>query len=189
MNRLSLLLLVLVAIISSMAIVACGSAEPQIVEVEVVKEVEVPVDREVVKEVEVVREVEVEVVKEVPVDREVVKEVEVVREVEVEVVKEVIKEVVVVATPVRQAQEATFVMRAPEPNPKRGGNLRTAFGVTMTNFDVQQGAGPACSRTLVQQTRDQEPGRRTTYNCSGTSPFLGKLPQTARHTRSISEKA
>ncbi|CAI8015721.1 hypothetical protein GBAR_LOCUS9700, partial [Geodia barretti] len=128
MNRLSLLLLVLVAIISSMAIVACGSAEPQIVEVEVVKEVEV------------VREVEVEVVKEVPVDREVVKEVEVVRE--VEVVKEVIKEVVVVATPVRQAQEATFVMRAPEPNPKRGGNLRTAFGVTMTNFDVQQGAGP-----------------------------------------------
>ena len=40
MNRLSLLILVLIAIISSMAIVACGSAEPQIVEVEVVKEVE-----------------------------------------------------------------------------------------------------------------------------------------------------
>ncbi len=159
MNRLSLLLLVLVAIISSMAIVACGSAEPQIVEVEVVREVEV--DREVVKEVEVVREVEVEVVKEVPVDREVVKEVEVVRE--VEVVKEVIKEVVVVATPVRQAQEATFVMRAPEPNPKRGGNLRTAFGVTMTNFDVQQGAGPHVLGHLYNKlvTKNLADGLRT----------------------------
>ena len=54
---------------------------------------------------------------------------------------EVVKEVVVVATPVRAAREATYVMRAPEPNPKRGGNMKTAFGVTMTNFDVQQGAG------------------------------------------------
>ena len=54
---------------------------------------------------------------------------------------EVVKEVVVVATPVRAAREATYIMRAPEPNPKRGGNMKTAFGVTMTNFDVQQGAG------------------------------------------------
>ncbi len=31
-------------------------------------------------------------------------------------------------------------MRAPEPNPKRGGTLRTAFGVTTQHFDLHQGA-------------------------------------------------
>ncbi len=31
-------------------------------------------------------------------------------------------------------------MRAPEPNPKRGGTLRNAFGVTTAHFDVHQGA-------------------------------------------------
>ncbi len=68
-------------------------------------------------------------------------EKEVVKEVEVPVEKIVEKEVIVIATPVREAQQAGFVMRAPEPNPKRGGIVRTAFSVTMTNFDVQQGAG------------------------------------------------
>ena len=34
-------------------------------------------------------------------------------------------------------------MRAPEPNPKRGGTLRTAFGVTTPHFDIHQGATTA----------------------------------------------
>ncbi len=34
-------------------------------------------------------------------------------------------------------------MRAPEPNPKRGGTLRTAFGVTTAHFDIHQGAATA----------------------------------------------
>ena len=91
----------------------CGASEPEVVEVQVEKVVEVvkevPVEVEVVKEVqvervvevvkevplEVVKEVPVEVVKEVPVEKVVEVEVEVVREVpvEVEVVKEVVKEV------------------------------------------------------------------------------------------------
>ena len=56
-------------------VVACGSAAPEVIEREVVKEVTV----EVPKEVEVVREVEVPV----EVEKEVIKEVEVVKEVEV----------------------------------------------------------------------------------------------------------
>lgn len=76
-----------------MFVIACGgTAEPQIVEKEVIveKEIikEVPVDREVIKEVE--KQVVVE--KEVP--KEVIKEIIVEKEVE----KEVIREVVVVAT-------------------------------------------------------------------------------------------
>ena len=76
-------------------LVACGSAAPEVVEVE--KEVirEVPV--EVMKEVEVVKEVEVPV----EVEKEVIKEV--LKEVEVEVLKEIPKETVVektvIATP------------------------------------------------------------------------------------------
>jgi len=31
-------------------------------------------------------------------------------------------------------------MRAPEPNPRRGGTLKAAFGVTTPHFDIQQGA-------------------------------------------------
>ena len=30
-------------------------------------------------------------------------------------------------------------MRPPEPNPKRGGTLRGAWGITTSNFDVHQG--------------------------------------------------
>ena len=75
---------------------SCGASEPRVVEREIVKEVEVPV--EVIVEKEVVKEVVVpvekvvvqEVVKEVPVE----KVVEVVREVPVEKVVEVTKEVV-----------------------------------------------------------------------------------------------
>ena len=55
--------------------VACGSAAPEIVEREVIKEVTV----EVPKEVEVIREIEVPL----EVEKEVVREVEVVKEVEV----------------------------------------------------------------------------------------------------------
>ena len=74
-------------------VVACGTAAPEVIEREVVREVEVPVEveREVVREVEVPVEVE----------REVVREVEVVQEVEVikEVPKETVVERTVIATP------------------------------------------------------------------------------------------
>ena len=74
-------------------VVACGSAAPEVIEREVVREIEVPVEveKEVVKEVEVAVEVE----------KEVVKEVEVVREVEVlkEIPKETVVEKTVIATP------------------------------------------------------------------------------------------
>ena len=115
MKRIVLGSLVLAAL--GLVLAACSSAEP----VEIIKEVVV----------------EKEVIKEVPVEK-IVKE-EVIKEVEVQKVVE--KIVTVIATPVREAQQAGFVMRAPEPNPKRGGIVKTAFGVTMTNFDVQQGAG------------------------------------------------
>ncbi len=74
-------------------LVACGSAAPEIVEKEVIKEVTV----EVPKEVEIVKEIEVPV----EVEKEVVKEVEVVREVEVlkEIPKETVVEKTVIATP------------------------------------------------------------------------------------------
>ncbi len=35
---------------------------------------------------------------------------------------------------------ATGVLRAPEPNPKRGGTLKVAVGVTTPHFDIHQGA-------------------------------------------------
>ena len=74
-------------------VVACGTAAPEVIEREVVKEVTV----EVPKEVEVVKEVEVPV----EVEKEVVREVEVVKEVEVlkEVPKETVVERTVIATP------------------------------------------------------------------------------------------
>ncbi|MDE2779703.1 MAG: ABC transporter substrate-binding protein [Chloroflexota bacterium] len=74
-------------------LVACGTAAPEVVEREVIKEVQV----EVPKEVEVVRQVEVPV----EVEREVLKEVEVVKEVEVlkEIPKETVVEKTVIATP------------------------------------------------------------------------------------------
>ena len=31
-----------------------------------------------------------------------------------------------------------------DPNPKKGGTLRIAFGVTTSNYDLQQGATPTC---------------------------------------------
>ena len=74
-------------------LVGCGTAAPEVVEREVVREVQV----EVPKEVEVVKEVEVPV----EVEKEVVREVEVVKEVEVlkEVPKETVVEKTVFATP------------------------------------------------------------------------------------------
>ena len=84
-------LLVVGSLLCLMLLVACGSATPEVVEVE--KVVEVPV------EVETIREVEVE--KQVPINveliREVEKEVEV--PVEVETIREVETERIVVATP------------------------------------------------------------------------------------------
>ncbi len=112
----NILLVSLIVAIAGFVLAACASDEP-----------EGPPPTPVVVE----KIVEVEVVKEVPVEVEKVVEVE----------KIVEKEVIVIATPTRGEQQSGFVMRAPEPNPKRGGNMKTAFGVTMTNFDVQQGAG------------------------------------------------
>ena len=76
-------------------VVACGSAAPEVVEREVIKEVPV----EVMKEVEVVKEVEVPV--EVEVEKEVIREVEVIKEIEVlkEIPKETVVEKMVIATP------------------------------------------------------------------------------------------
>jgi peptide/nickel transport system substrate-binding protein len=43
------------------------------------------------------------------------------------------------AVPTSQVAQAA-VLRAPEPNPKRGGTLRIAVGVTTAHFDIHQGA-------------------------------------------------
>ena len=169
MNKALRLRWIVVAGISTLlALAAACSAEPEIIEVEkvvvvkdeVIKEVpvEVVVEKEVVKEVPVetvmvkevpvekivekVVEVEREVVKEVPV--EVVVEKEVVKTVEVEkpvivrqvVVKEVEK--VVVATAVPMAPVG-WLLRAPEPNPTRGGQVRTAWRTFTSNTDIHQG--------------------------------------------------
>ena len=86
-------LLVSSLILTLAFVVACGTAAPEVVEREVIKEVTV----EVPKEVEVVKEVEVPV----EVEKEVIREVEVVKEVEVlkEIPKETVVERTVIATP------------------------------------------------------------------------------------------
>ena len=80
-------------ILALTVLVGCGTAAPEVVEREVVREVQV----EVPKEVEVVKEVEVPV----EVEKEVIREVEVVQEVEVlkEIPKETVVEKTVIATP------------------------------------------------------------------------------------------
>ncbi len=96
-------------IFAALLAVACDSPPPRTVEV--IKEVEVPV--EVVKEVVRTVEVPVEVIKEVEVPVEVVKEV--VRTVEVEVIKEVEVPVEVVKEVVRTVE--VVVTPAPSPTP------------------------------------------------------------------------
>jgi peptide/nickel transport system substrate-binding protein len=44
--------------------------------------------------------------------------------------------VVPTAAPVSEA-----LMKAPEPNPKKGGTLRTAYGITVAHYDFHQGGG------------------------------------------------
>ncbi len=85
--------LVVSLIMALTVLVGCGTAAPEVVEREVVREVQV----EVPKEIEVVREVEVPV----EVEKEVIREVEVVQEVEVlkEIPKETVVEKTVIATP------------------------------------------------------------------------------------------
>ena len=117
--------LLICAVATMLAAVACGAADPEVVTV-----VEtVVVTEQVVKEVqkEVVKEVEVEVPK------EVIKQVEVVKEVPVE--KEVIKQVVVVATP-GPADQGQFLMQTLDPFPKRGGTLRLGAHGPPAHFDV-----------------------------------------------------
>lgn len=79
--------LLVVFALTAFGLAACGESEPTVIEKEVIKEIEVPV--EVMVEKEVIKEVEVPV--EVMVEKEVTVEVEVIREVEVPV--EVIVEV------------------------------------------------------------------------------------------------
>jgi ABC-type transport system substrate-binding protein len=43
--------------------------------------------------------------------------------------------------PGRTSPPGDNLQRAPEPNPKRGGMLRTAYGVTVANYDFHQGGG------------------------------------------------
>jgi peptide/nickel transport system substrate-binding protein len=45
-----------------------------------------------------------------------------------------------VAVPTAAPKADTF-MRAPEPNPKKGGTLRTAYGITVSHYDFHQGGG------------------------------------------------
>ena len=120
--------------------VSCGgtSAEPQIIEKQVIveKEVikEVPVDRQVVVEKEVIREV----VKEVPVEKVVIQEVlkEVIREVE--------KRVVVVATPMVVVVSTSTV--APPSSAIVSATTAASVVVGATVASVPRvGTGAACS--------------------------------------------
>ncbi len=88
-----MIILMTAAIMALFALVACGAAEPQVIEKIVEVEKEVPVEVTVEKIVEVEKEVPVEVLKEVQVEKEVPVEVTVERVVEVEKVVEVAKEV------------------------------------------------------------------------------------------------
>ncbi len=92
-SNISRSVLVVSLILALSLLAACGTAAPEVVEREVVREVQV----EVPKEVEVVKEVEVPV----EVEKEVIREVEVVQEVEVlkEIPKETVVEKTVIATP------------------------------------------------------------------------------------------
>ena len=85
--------LVFALMLALTGLVACGTAAPEVVEREVIREVQV----EVPKEVEIVKEIEVPV----EVQKEVIREVEVVQEVEVlkEIPKETVVEKTVIATP------------------------------------------------------------------------------------------
>ena len=91
-------IILMAAIMALFALVACGTAEPQVVEKIVEVEKEVPVEVTVEKIVEVEKEVPVEVVKEVQVEKEVPVEVTVERVVEVEKEVEKIVEVAVMAS-------------------------------------------------------------------------------------------
>jgi ABC-type transport system substrate-binding protein len=43
--------------------------------------------------------------------------------------------------PGRTSPPGDNLMRAPEPSPKRGGTLRTAYGITVASYDFHQGGG------------------------------------------------
>ena len=119
----SALWLLICAVATMLAVVACGAAEPEVVRV-----VEtVVVTEQVVKEVEVAKEV----IKEVEV--EVIKEVEVVKEVTKEVIKEVPIERVVIATP--SPTDEVFYVRPLDPFPKSGGTFRAGAHGPPAHFD------------------------------------------------------
>ncbi len=116
----SALWLLICAVATMLAVVACGAADPEVVRVVETVVVTEQVVKEVEVQKEVVKEVEVEVVREV----EVVKEVEVVREIPAEAI---IKEVVVVATPVPGGDQ--WKLAAISPDARRGGHfIKAAHG-------------------------------------------------------------
>ncbi len=45
------------------------------------------------------------------------------------------------APPAQAAPSSASFIKAPDPNPKRGGTLKTAFGVTVPHYDFHQGGG------------------------------------------------
>ena len=121
-----LIALTLIASLAAVVAAACASEPTVVVEkeiVEVVKEVEIPVEKEVVREI--VKEVEVPIEKEVV--KEVVREVEVEREVvkEVEVEVEVEREKVLIATPTPPAAGV----------PRFGGTLRIVAQGSIASID------------------------------------------------------
>ena len=125
---------------------ACDQSEPvtKIVERTVIveKPVEKVVDRTVIVEKPVEKVVDRTVIVEKPVEKVVEKTV---------IVEKVVEKTVIVEKPVEKIVIATaqpgYVLQAPEPNPKGGGEIRTAWGVTMTDFDIWEGGS---SNVLTQ---------------------------------------
>jgi peptide/nickel transport system substrate-binding protein len=98
------------------SLVAAGCGSPEVVE-KIVREtviVEKPVEKIVEKPVEVTKVVEKQIVQTTVVEKEVLK--------------------VVVAT-----AQPGYVLQAPEPDPRLGGEVRTAWGITMSSFDIWSG--------------------------------------------------
>ena len=63
-----------------------------------------------------------------------------------------------------EASKVGYMMRAPEPNPKFGGELRTSWPIAVQHFDLHQGAIAYGGMTMIYNNlvfRNQEDGLRT----------------------------
>ena len=176
-------------VVALVAALAACAGEPEVVEVEVEKEViveksvikevpvEVVVEKEIVKEVPVEVEKIVEVVKEVPVDRvvtvEVEKVVEVVKEVPVErvvtVEKEVIKEVPVEVVVEREVVREAAVVATPAP-----GAPAIPVGKIVEKTVEAQAAVPAEHFNVIggSATVNDAPYDVTFFKHYGVNPFI-----------------